>query len=90
MSGVPSRTVDALLAAAGLDAADGVQIVAATRLSSVAFDPSMPLLVLRGGPPAGDPLPGRHARRGAMASLAALYPPSHAMRPLPEGAERAL
>ncbi len=52
-----SRGVDKLLAAAGIDAADGVQLVAASRLSSVPFDPSLPLLILRGGPPATPPLP---------------------------------
>lgn len=56
-----SRGVDELLAAAAIDAADGVQVVAATRLTSVPFDPSLPLLVLRGGPAAAPSLPGRHA-----------------------------
>ena len=64
-----SPGVDGLLAAAGLDPALGVQLVAGGRLASVAFDPSLPLVLLcRAGRPA-DPrptvLPGRHARAGA-------------------------
>ncbi|MDP9244993.1 MAG: hypothetical protein M3O77_07900, partial [Chloroflexota bacterium] len=60
----PSRGVDRLLAAAGLDAALGVQVVSGRRLASVAFDPSLPLVLLA-EPPTGDEpavLPGRHAR----------------------------
>src|SRR5687767_9626240 len=79
------RGVDGLLAAAGIDAADGVQIVAATRLASVPFDPSMPLLVLRGGPSAGGSLAGRHARTGVRAVLSALYPDTHQMTRLSDG-----
>lgn len=85
-----SRGVDRLLAAAGLDPADGVQVVAAARLASVAFDPSLPLVLLAG--PAAEPgaavLPGRHARRGPQAVLAALYPHDHLLRPLPDGPSR--
>ena len=77
-----SRGVDGLLAAAAIDAADGVQVVAATRLSSVPFDPSLPLLVLRGGPTAAPPLPGRHARSGPLAVLRSLYPPTHGLERL--------
>ena len=85
-----SRGVDRLLAAAGLDPADGVQVVAAARLASVAFDPSLPLVLLAG--PAAEPgaavLPGRHARAGPQAVLAALYPHDHLLRPLPDGPSR--
>jgi tetrapyrrole methylase family protein/MazG family protein len=79
------RGVDELLAAAGIDAADGVQIVAATRLASVAFDPSMPLLILRGGPSARAALPGRHARSGMRAVLSSLYPAGHPLTRLSDG-----
>ncbi len=79
------RGVDELLDAAGIDAADGVQIVAATRLPSVAFDPSMPLLILRGGPSAHAALPGRHARSGVRAVLLSLYPAGHRLTRLSDG-----
>jgi tetrapyrrole methylase family protein / MazG family protein len=82
MSAGPSRGLDELLARAGIDPADGIQAVAAGRLPAVAFDPSLPLLVLRGGTAPDDTLPGRHARRGPRAVLAALYPPSHELQRL--------
>ena len=81
------QSIDELLAAAGVAPADGVQMVSAGRLASVAFDPSLPLLVLRSDPSA-DPLPslpGRHARNGAHAVLTALYPPHHELRDLAAG-----
>ncbi len=86
-----STGVDGLLAAAGLDPAQGVQLVAGARLAAVAFDPSMPLLLLaeaghRG--PATETLPGRHAHGGAREVLLALYPPTHLLQPLPAGAAR--
>lgn len=87
-----SPGVDRLLAVAGVDPAAGVQVVAASALASVAFDPSLPLLLLAG--PArtpGDPvLPGRHARSGPHAVLTALYPADHPIRQLPEGSPRAI
>jgi tetrapyrrole methylase family protein / MazG family protein len=88
VSARPSRRIDELLAAAGLDPASGVQVVAADRLAGVAFDPSIPLLVLHaeGGDP-GPPLPGRHARSTAGDLLRALYPDGHVMRRLPDGPE---
>jgi len=89
MSAGASRGIDPLLVAAGVDAADGVQVVAAGRLASVAFDPSLPLLVLRGGSSASV-LPGRHARGGPRAVLGALYPATHVLRRLSDGAERPL
>ena len=82
MSAGHSRRIDDLLARAGLDPADGVQIVAADRLPAVAFDPSFPLLVLSGGSDRDPTLPGRHSRRGPRAVLSALYPPSHGLRRL--------
>jgi tetrapyrrole methylase family protein/MazG family protein len=84
----PSGGLDRLLAAAGLDPAFGVQAVSADRLASVPFDPALPLLVLAAGadhPAEGSALPGRHARSGPAAVLAALYPPEHEIRPLPDG-----
>jgi tetrapyrrole methylase family protein/MazG family protein len=82
-----SRGVDRLLAAAGVDPALGVQMVAGGRLESVAFDPSLPLLLLAephapGGAVAV--LPGRHARHGARAVLMALYPAGHLLQSLPD------
>jgi tetrapyrrole methylase family protein / MazG family protein len=88
-----SPGVDTLLAAAGLDPARGVQLVAGGRLASVAFDPSLPLLLIAAadGPDlATDALPGRHARSGAREVLLALYPPTHRLRPLPAGPARAI
>ena len=82
----------ALIAAAGLDPADGLQIVAADRLASIAFDPSLPLLVLpaRMDAPPASSLPGRHARSTPHAVLMALYPDAHVVRRLPDGLERVL
>ncbi|MGH2428080.1 MAG: nucleoside triphosphate pyrophosphohydrolase [Candidatus Limnocylindria bacterium] len=84
--------VDDLLAAAGVDPAEGVQLVAADRLPSIAFDPSLPLVILRvdgsGAPPRT--LAGRHARSGPHAVLATLYPPMHPVVRLPDGDRRAL
>ena len=88
----PSRGVDRLLAAAGLDAALGVQVVSGQRLASVAFDPSLPLVLLA-EPATGDEpgsLPGRHARKGAREVLLSLYPGDHPVRRLPEGAPQLL
>ncbi|HET8777310.1 MAG TPA: nucleoside triphosphate pyrophosphohydrolase, partial [Candidatus Limnocylindria bacterium] len=73
------RGVDSLLRAAGIDAGAGVQIVAADRLPSVAFDPSLPLVVLASSAGAAPPLAGRHARSGAHGVLEALYPSGHAL-----------
>ena len=88
-----SLGVDGLLAAAGLDPALGVQLVAGSRLASVPFDPSLPLLLIS-TPSSGDPLttvlPGRHARAGLRDVLLALYPPGHLVRPLPDGPSRAI
>ena len=85
-------SVDGLLAAAGLDPRDGIQVVAADRLSAVPFDPGLPLLIIAADPVAAGeraeeptPLPGRHARRGLHATLLALYPHHHPLHPLPDG-----
>ncbi|HEX2141880.1 MAG TPA: nucleoside triphosphate pyrophosphohydrolase, partial [Candidatus Limnocylindria bacterium] len=60
----------------------------------VPFDPGLPLLILPGSRPPSDGvpavLPGRHARRSARKVLAALYPQSHRLRPLPAGEPRPL
>jgi tetrapyrrole methylase family protein / MazG family protein len=88
-----SPGVDGLLAAAGLDPSLGVQLVAGRRVTSVAFDPSLPLVLL-GAPSSTDAaaaaLPGRHARAGAREVLLHLYPPGHLLQPLPDGAPRAI
>ena len=47
MSTAAPRGIDELLERAGLAAAEGVQVVGGHRLASVAFDPSLPLIVLR-------------------------------------------
>jgi tetrapyrrole methylase family protein / MazG family protein len=82
-------TLDELLATAGIDPRAGLQIVDANRLTSIPFDPGLPLLVVRVDAPAteGDPLPGRHRDRGATRLLARLYPPSHRLRRLTDGTE---
>jgi tetrapyrrole methylase family protein / MazG family protein len=82
-----SRGVDRLLEAAGIDPGLGVQVVAGWRLASVAFDPSMPL-VLISAPKTGEivaPLPGRHARTSPREVLASLYPGDHQVQRLPDG-----
>jgi tetrapyrrole methylase family protein / MazG family protein len=81
------RPLDALLADAGIDPADGIQVVSAARASSVAFDPSLPLLVLRSEPSTAPSatLPGRHARQSLLALLLGLYPSAHPVRSLPGG-----
>lgn len=87
----PPLSLDTLLASAGLDPADGVQVVAVDRLAAVPFDPGLPLVLLPaagGDPPAT--LPGRHARGTARDVLLALYPRAHPLRPLPDGEPRAL
>ncbi|HTE65273.1 MAG TPA: nucleoside triphosphate pyrophosphohydrolase [Candidatus Binatia bacterium] len=88
MSAAPS--VDALLAAAGIDPADGVQIVSVDRLASVPFDPALALVILAaaGGRSPASTLPGRHARSTALGVLVALYPHGHPLRPLPAGEPR--
>jgi tetrapyrrole methylase family protein/MazG family protein len=88
-----SRGVDRLLAAAGLDPAQGLQVVSGRRLASIPFDPSLPLVLI--GEPASDGvaagvLAGRHARVGAQAVLVSLYPRDHLLQPLPEGTPRPL
>ena len=87
-----AHSVDALLAAAGIDAADGVQIVAADRLAAVPFDPALPLVVLtaRDGRAPATALPGRHARSTTLGLLVSLYPHDHPLRPLPDGPPRSL
>ena len=84
MSGAAPRSLDAIVTAAGLDPADGLQVVSATRLASVAFDPSLPLIILRGPAEAAEPVAGRHARRGTIDVLRALYPDAHELLRLPD------
>ncbi|MDQ4036036.1 MAG: nucleoside triphosphate pyrophosphohydrolase [Chloroflexota bacterium] len=85
MSAGASRGVDDLLAAAGVDAADGIQLVSVNRLAAIPFDPSIHLVLLADeAPVAREVLPGRHARRGPHAVLSALYPAEHEVLRLPE------
>jgi tetrapyrrole methylase family protein/MazG family protein len=85
MTAGASRGVDGLLDAAGVDPAAGVQVVSVDRLATVAFDPSLPLVLLaaRRASPSGV-LPGRHARSGPRAVLGALYPHDHELFQLPD------
>jgi tetrapyrrole methylase family protein/MazG family protein len=93
-----SRGVDDLLAAAGLDPASGLQLVSGRRLASIAFDPSLPLVLLAkpiaNHEPAGADQPpvlaGRHARSGTREVLLSLYPRDHAVQPLPHGTPTSL
>ena len=90
VSAAPS--VDALLAAAGIDPADGIQIVSIVRLASVPFDPALSLIILAASEdlePAPT-LPGRHARATALEVLLSLYPHGHQLRPLPAGEPRTI
>ena len=78
MTAGATRGVDRLLDAAGVDPAEGVQVVAVGRLAAIAFDPSLPLVLLAGATDAAsESLPGRHARSGPHAVLASLYPADH-------------
>ncbi len=77
MSPAGTRGVDELLAAAAIDPGNGVQLIAVGRLPGAAVDPSLPLILLRGGGDGTAALAGRHARAGPRAVLAALYPPDH-------------
>ena len=62
-----------LLRAAEVDPAAGVQLVSGARLPSIAFDPSLPLVLIAGSGDTVDAvLPGRHARSGPHALLMAL------------------
>ena len=90
MSGVPPRSLDAVVASAGLDPADGLQVVAADRLPAMPFDPSAPLLVLGRSGNGLDPIPGRHARSGPIAVLRSLYPDAHVVVQLTGSVERRL
>jgi tetrapyrrole methylase family protein/MazG family protein len=89
-----ARSVDRLLEAAGLDPATGVQVVSVDRLAAVPFDPGLPLLLLAAsGAPDLAPessIPGRHARHGPRAVLAALYPADHRLRSVPDRSERSI
>jgi len=91
MTAGATRGVDGLLEAAAIDPAGGVQVVSARRLAAIAFDPSLPLILLD-APDAGSPdvLPGRHARSGPYAILSALYPTGHELLRLPDRGRRRL
>jgi tetrapyrrole methylase family protein/MazG family protein len=88
-TGPDAAELAALVAAAGIDPAAGLQIVDAARLASVPWDPGLALLILPANAVApGVPLPGRHASSGAPSLLARLYPPGHPARPVPAGESR--
>ena len=77
--------MDELLRVAGVDPGDGLQVVSVARLAAVAFDPSLPLILLAGTTqPASAVLPGRHARSGARDVLGSLYPAAHELVRLPD------
>jgi tetrapyrrole methylase family protein/MazG family protein len=90
MSADPARDLGDVIAAAGVDPADGLQLVGAARLAAVAFDPTLPLVVLADGRAPGASLPGRHAHRGPIGVLRTLYPPGHALRRLDRAEPMAL
>ena len=91
MTAGATRGVDELLRAAGIDPAAGVQIVSVSRLAAIAFDPSLPLVLLADPIASSAPvLPGRHARSGPRDVLGALYPAAHELQILPERAGRPL
>jgi tetrapyrrole methylase family protein / MazG family protein len=85
------RGVDELLRVAGIDPATGVQVVSVSRLTAIAFDPSLPLILLADPSGSASPvLPGRHARSGPRDLLGALYPAAHELVRLPDRAGRRL
>jgi len=91
MTAGEARGVDELLRAAAVDPAAGVQVVSVNRLAAIAFDPSLPLILL------ADPtessaavLPGRHARSGPRDVLGSLYPATHELVRLPDRSGRSL
>ena len=91
MTAGKARGVDELLRAAAVDPAAGVQVVSVNRLAAIAFDPSLPLILL--ADPTGSSsaaLPGRHARSGPRDVLASLYPATHELVRLPDRSGRSL
>jgi len=84
MTAGASPGVDELLAAAGVDPSRGVQVASAGALPALAFDPSLPLIILADRHGEWDKvLPGRHARHGPRAVLGSLYPTDHELLELP-------
>jgi len=88
-------TVDQLLARAEVDPRAGVQIADTAHLAAIAFDPTLPLLLLAAtdtatGGAALPALPGRQLGRGALGVMRDLYPPVHALRRLRDGTHVAL
>ena len=89
-----ARQLDALLAAAGIDPADGVQVASADRLAGVPFDPSLPLIVLAAPVRAPMPTAPRSAvllrpARAPHAAGAAACPLSPRPRPAAAAGRRA-
>jgi tetrapyrrole methylase family protein / MazG family protein len=90
MSGATPRPIDDLLLAAGVDPAEGLQLVAASKLASMPFDPAAPVIILRDSSDGPASLPGRHARSGPVEVLRALYPDAHSVERLPDRAKHRL
>lgn len=91
MPETPAARLAALVELAAVDPHDGLQVVASSRIAAVPVDPGIDLMLLRPPGAAGEasagPLPGRHARPGALAVLRALYPPGHTAISLSNRAE---
>jgi tetrapyrrole methylase family protein / MazG family protein len=90
MTGATPRPIDDLVVAAGIDPAEGLQLVAAAKLAAMPFDPAAPVIILRDSSDGHASLPGRHARSGPIAVLRALYPDTHPVERLPDRAEHRL
>ena len=70
----------------GVNAGDGVQVLAQRALVARPFDPGIALVVVPGGTPPEPPLPGRAAHAGSAAEmLRALYPADHPVHPIGGG-----
>ena len=93
VTGASSATAErlaALVAAAGLDAGAGLQVVDVARLAAVPIDPAVTLIVLASQEPLAPPHPGRHVRGEPLEVLRALYPSAHTLTRLPDGRAVAL
>ena len=71
----------------GASVADGIQLLSADALLARPFDPGMALVIVPGEESSLAPLPGRAAHAGSkVAMLRALYPLTHPVHGLGEGA----
>ena len=75
-----AQAVAAIVRRSGVDPGGGLQLADAARVPALPIDPGMPLIVLRSAAGAELPIPGRHARSGAVAALRAIYPADHPVR----------